>query len=100
MRALPATRPPRRCSLPPTGAVVGPIQSDFGWVVVKVDSIKAGSGKTLEQAKAEIAAKLNADKRKGAIEDLVDKVQTRVRRGQQFQRSDGRSQAAGDARPR
>ena len=26
----------------PTGAVVGPIQSDFGWVVAKVDSVKDG----------------------------------------------------------
>ena len=66
------------------GAVVGPIQSEFGWVVVKVDSIKAGSGKTLEQAKAEIAAKLTSDKRKGAIEDLVDKVQTAFDDGSNF----------------
>ena len=52
-----------------SGAIVGPVQSDFGWVVVKVDSVKAASGKSLDQARAEIASKLNADKRKGAIED-------------------------------
>ena len=62
-------------------AIVGPIHSDFGWVVVKVDAVKAGGGKTLEQAKAEIAAKLNEDKRKGAIEELVDKVQKRSTAG-------------------
>jgi peptidyl-prolyl cis-trans isomerase D len=50
----------------PSGTVVGPVQSAFGWVVVKVVSIKAGGGKTLEQARSEIAAKLNAEKRKGA----------------------------------
>ena len=60
------------------GAVVGPVQSDFGWVVVKVNSVKAVGGKSLDQARAEIAAKLNADKRKAAIEDLVDKVQTAI----------------------
>src|SRR6476619_241997 len=59
----------------PAGAVVGPVKSDFGWVVVKVDSVKSAAGKTLDQAKAEIAAKLNADKRKGAIADLVAQVQ-------------------------
>ena len=68
----------------PSGAIVGPIQSDFGWVVVKVDSIKAGGGKTLDQARAEIAAKLTADKRKTAIEDLVDKVQTAFDDGSNF----------------
>jgi peptidyl-prolyl cis-trans isomerase D len=67
-----------------SGAVVGPLHSDFGWIVVKVESVKAGGGKTFEQAKAEIAAKLNADKRKGAIEDLVDKVQSAVDDGSNF----------------
>ena len=66
------------------GAIVGPIHSDFGWVVVKVDAVKAGGGKTLEQAKAEIAAKLNEDKRKGAIEELVDKVQNALDGGANF----------------
>jgi peptidyl-prolyl cis-trans isomerase D len=66
------------------GALVGPVQSDFGWVVAKIDSVKTASGKTLEQAKSEIAAKLNADKRKAAIEDLVDKVQNAVDGGSNF----------------
>ena len=67
-----------------SGALVGPVKSDFGWVVAKVDSVKAVSGKTLDQARTEIAAKLNADKRKGAIEDLVDKVQNSVDGGSNF----------------
>lgn len=66
------------------GTVVGPVQSDFGWVVVKIDSVTAGGGKTLEQAKAEIATKLTQDKRKAAIEDLVDKVQNMVDNGSNF----------------
>jgi peptidyl-prolyl cis-trans isomerase D len=66
------------------GAVVGPIKTDFGWAVVKVDSVKKASGKTLDQARGEIAAKLNADKRKGAIEDLVAKVQDSLDNGSNF----------------
>src|SRR5438309_259898 len=66
------------------GAVVGPVHSDFGWVVVKVDAIETGAGKTLDQAKSEIAAKLNTDKRKRAIEDLVDKVQNALDGGANF----------------
>jgi peptidyl-prolyl cis-trans isomerase D len=68
----------------PSGAVVGPLQSDFGWVVVKVDSIKAEGGKSLAEARAEIAAKVTADKRKQAIEDIVDKVQNAVDEGANF----------------
>ena len=67
-----------------TGTIVGPVQTDFGWAVVKVESVKAGSGKTLDQARAEIAAKLNAEKRKAAIEELVDKVQNALDEGSNF----------------
>ena len=68
----------------PVGAVVGPIQTDFGWAVAKVDSVKTSGGKSLDQARAEIAAKLTDDKRKGAVEDLVDKVQDVVDNGSNF----------------
>ena len=68
----------------PTGAVVGPIQSDFGWVVAKVDSVRTEGGKSLAQAHSEIAAKLNLDKRKQAIEDVVDKVQNALDEGNNF----------------
>jgi peptidyl-prolyl cis-trans isomerase D len=66
------------------GAVIGPIKTDFGWAVVKVDSIKSGGGKTAEQARAEIGAKITADKRKAAIEDMVDKVQSALDGGSNF----------------
>jgi peptidyl-prolyl cis-trans isomerase D len=67
-----------------SGAIVGPVQSDFGWVVVKVESVKAANGKTLDQARAEIATKLTAEKRKSAIEDMVDKVQNAIDDGSNF----------------
>ncbi len=68
----------------PPGTVVGPVQTDFGWAVAKVESVKAVGGKTLEQARAEIAPKITADKRKGAIEELVGKVQDAVDNGSNF----------------
>ena len=68
----------------PAGAIVGPLQSDFGWVVVKVDGVKSKGGKSLAEAKSEIAAKVTADKRKQAIEDIVDKVQNAVDEGNNF----------------
>ena len=68
----------------PAGAVVGPLQSDFGWVVVKIGKVEGKTGKTLAQARGEIAAKLNVEKRKEALETLVDKVQTAIDEGSNF----------------
>ena len=66
------------------GAVIGPIQSDFGWVVAKVEAVKTQGGKSLAEARGEIADKLTAEKRKEAIEDIVDKVQNAVDEGSNF----------------
>jgi peptidyl-prolyl cis-trans isomerase D len=68
-----------------SGAVIGPLKSDFGWVVVKVDAIHTTGGKSLEAARAEIAAKLADDKRKQAVEDLVDKAQDAIENGSNFE---------------
>lgn len=59
----------------PAGSVVGPIQSPLGWHVVKINSIQKKPGKSLVEAKSEIAAKLDADKRKAALSDLATKIQ-------------------------
>lgn len=68
----------------PSGTVVGPTKTQFGWAVVKVDSVKTQPGKSAEQAKAEIATKLTADKRKNAIETIVDKLQDAIDGGSNF----------------
>lgn len=66
------------------GSIVGPIQSEFGWHVVKVDSVRRQSGRTLDQARAEITAKLTADKRTTALADLVETVQDAIDGGSNF----------------
>ena len=68
----------------PAGTIVGPVKTEFGWAVAKIDAVNAEGGKSLDQARGEIAAKLTADKRKSAIEDLVDKVQNAVDDGGNF----------------
>ena len=67
-----------------SGAVVGPVQSDFGWVVVKVDAINSQSGKSLAQAHSEIAARLTDAKRKTALADLYNRIQNGINEGQNF----------------
>jgi peptidyl-prolyl cis-trans isomerase D len=68
----------------PSGAVVGPVRSDFGWVVVKVDSVNNVGGRPLAQVRSEIAAKLTADKRAQALEQLVTAVQDSIDDGSNF----------------
>jgi peptidyl-prolyl cis-trans isomerase D len=66
------------------GSVVGPVQSDFGWVVAKVDSVRTEGGKSPEQARAEIAATLTASKRQDALADLVAKIEDQIADGANY----------------
>lgn len=67
-----------------SGAIVGPVKSDLGWHVIKIDAIRNASGKSLAQARAEIATKLAADKRKAALTDAVGKIQDAIDDGSSF----------------
>ena len=78
----------------PSGAVVGPVQSDFGWVVVKVESVRKEGGKTLAQARGEIATRLSAEKRKQALEDLVTRIQDMIDDGNNFAEAAGAAKLA------
>ena len=74
------------------GAIVGPLQSDFGWNVVKIESVRREGGKPLAAARAEIAAKLTEEKRKGALADLVSSVEDALAGGRNY------SEAAAEAK--
>ncbi len=67
-----------------SGAVVGPIQSDLGWHVIKIDAIQVDAGTSLEAARGAIAERLTADKRKAALADLVAKVEDAIADGSSF----------------
>ena len=66
------------------GAVVGPIQSENGWHVVRIDKIQREGGKTVAEARTEISAKLATDTRKAAIENIVNSVQDAIDGGGSF----------------
>jgi len=74
------------------GQVVGPIHSDIGWVVIKVDGINAGAGKSLAAVRGEIATKLTADKSKEALSELTGKIEDSLADGANF---DEAAKAAG-----
>jgi peptidyl-prolyl cis-trans isomerase D len=68
----------------PAGTVIGPVQSSTGFDVIKVESINRTPGRTLEQARAEIAGRLSAEKRKNALADLVARVDEQLAEGRNF----------------
>ena len=66
------------------GEIVGPIQSDLGWHVIKVESVETKAGKSLAAAHDEIGAKILEEKRQAALADLVDRVQDAIDGGSNF----------------
>jgi peptidyl-prolyl cis-trans isomerase D len=69
----------------PAGTVIGPVQSSTGFDVIKVESIQAAPGRSLADARAEIAERLTAEKRKNALADLVAKVEDSLADGRTFE---------------
>ena len=66
------------------GAIIGPVRSDLGWHVIKIEDIRNATGKSLAQAHDEIAALLATNKRKEALTDAVTKVEDRIDEGASF----------------
>ncbi|MCL6740061.1 peptidyl-prolyl cis-trans isomerase [Sphingomonas sp. RB56-2] len=66
------------------GAIVGPVRSDLGWHVIKIEDIRNATGKSLAQAHDEIAALLATSKRKESLTDAVTKVEDRIDDGASF----------------
>ncbi len=66
------------------GAIVGPLRSDLGWHVIKIDDIQGASGRTLAQARDEIAELLTASKKRDALTELVADVEDQIAEGASF----------------
>lgn len=76
------------------GAVVGPVRSDLGWHVIKINDIRAPSGSGLAQVRGEIAALLTSNKRKEALTDLVTRVEDQIVGGASFAEAVGAAKLA------
>jgi peptidyl-prolyl cis-trans isomerase D len=63
------------------GAVVEPAQGQLGWYVAKVDRVEKTPAKNLAAATPEITAALTAEKRAGAIAELVATIEGKVDSG-------------------
>lgn len=66
------------------GTVVGPVKSPLGWHVVKVDAVKKIGGKSLAEARPEIASALATQKASDGFADLLAEIDEAVSDGQTF----------------
>ncbi len=66
------------------GAITDPAKSGLGWHVIKVDKVNNSSGKTLEQARSEIIAKLTPRKVQDALADMVVRIEDAIDDGSTF----------------
>ena len=57
-----------------SGAVIGPVRTQLGWTVAKVDKIENVAGRSLDQVRGEIAAALGIQKAAAALSDVHDKI--------------------------
>jgi peptidyl-prolyl cis-trans isomerase D len=64
------------------GTVAAPARSGLGWHVVRVDQVERTAGRTLAQAREEIAATLREDNRRRAIAELSASIEERLDDGE------------------
>ena len=65
----------------PKGKVAGPVRGLLGWTLLRVDAVETTAGKTLDQAKPEIAAALLEAKKRAALSDFSAKVEESFDKG-------------------
>jgi peptidyl-prolyl cis-trans isomerase D len=68
----------------PAGAVSDPVKSEFGWNVVKVETVNHIPGTPYEKARPEIAGDLGKQMQDKALANLVNKTQDALDNGRNF----------------
>ena len=68
----------------PSGGIVGPVKSDFGWHVVRVDSIVPGVSRSLAQVRDEIVTTLRGERADDMLSDQIAEIEDSLADGQSF----------------
>ena len=59
----------------PQGKLAGPFKAPLGWLVVRIDGTERKPGKSLDQARGEIAAALGAEQRRAALTEFSANIE-------------------------
>lgn len=60
------------------GGVVGPLRSQLGWHIVRVEKVEQVAGKTLDQVRSEIAAEITKRKEAEALANLRGQIDSAI----------------------
>jgi len=66
----------------PAGSIVGPVRSDFGWHVLRVDAITPGNARPLASVRDEIVATLRTERAEDLMSDRVAEIEDALADGQ------------------
>ncbi|HEX9931358.1 MAG TPA: peptidyl-prolyl cis-trans isomerase [Allosphingosinicella sp.] len=67
------------------GALVGPVRSELGWHVVRIESINRANARPLETVRTEIATELGRRKLQDALGDIAGRLEEKVEDGASFE---------------
>jgi peptidyl-prolyl cis-trans isomerase D len=67
------------------GALVGPLRSELGWHVVRVESINRANARPLDAVRAEIVTELSRRKLSDALATLSSRIEERIEDGASFE---------------
>jgi peptidyl-prolyl cis-trans isomerase D len=60
------------------GEIRGPVKTQFGYLIIKLEEIQAGKGKSFEEARAEIEAQLRKDRATDHFGDIQEQLQSKL----------------------
>lgn len=66
----------------PSGGIVGPVQSDFGWHVLRVDAITPVRAKSFESVRADIEKQVRAEKAEDLLAKAVADIEDALTQGE------------------
>lgn len=67
------------------GDIVGPVKTQFGWHIIKVEDRKEGTSRTLDQAKDDIRLQIAQEKASEQVQDLLDQSLDRLVSGMKLE---------------
>ena len=60
------------------GEIKGPVKTQYGYHIIRLDEIQAGKGKSFEEARADLEAQLRRDRATDRFGEIQEQLQTKV----------------------